>query len=165
MYFERFPFTFFSLDDRQSVQLVKNIFLRLSISEELKNNYSLYDEYDILDGETPEILADKMYGGSNFHWIILHMNDILDPRFDWPLTSFQLKKYCEGKYDNIDAIHHYENADGQWVNSNYPLATPISNFAYEEVLNEQKRRIKLLKPQYVEAVSREFTSKLENING
>ena len=85
MYFEKFPTTFYTLDDQKTVQIVRNIFLRLNINENIKNNLSLYDEYDVLDGETPEIVADKFYKNPQSHWLILHMNDILDPRFDWPL--------------------------------------------------------------------------------
>jgi hypothetical protein len=165
MYFEKFPITFYSLDDRESVQLIKNIFLRAGINSEVKNNYSAYDEYDILDGETPEILADKYYGNSQYHWVILHMNDILDPRFDWPLTTNNLVKYCQSKYTNIYDTHHYEDSNGFWVNSDVPGAVSVSNFTYEELLNEKKRRIKMLKPQFIENVAREFISKIESING
>ena len=165
MYFEKFPTTYYSLDDRASIQVVRNIFLRMAVSDEIKSNLSLYDEYDILDGETPEIVADRFYKNPQYHWLILHMNDILDPRFDWPLSVNNLVKYCQSKYTNIYATHHYENTNGDWVNSNYPSATPISNFTYEERLNEEKRRIKIIKAKYVEAVAREFTNKLEGING
>lgn len=165
MYFERFPTTYYTLDDQKTVQIVRNIFLRMVINDTIKNNLSLIDEYDIVDGDTPEIVSHKFYRNSQYHWLVLHMNDILDPRYDWPLSSNNLFKYCESKYANVYATHHYENANGDWVNSNYPNATAISNYTYEDRLNESKRRIKVLKPQYVEAVLREFTNKLEGING
>ncbi len=165
MYFEKFPITFFSLDDLETVQLVRNIFLRLNINQNIKDNLAIFDEYDILDGETPEIVADKFYRNPQLHWLILHMNDILDPRFDWPLSHINLIRYSQSKYANVGAIHHYIDANGYIVNSNYAGATSVSNFDYEDELNENKRRIKVLKPQYVEAVNKEFNNKLENING
>lgn len=165
MYFEKFPITYYSLDDRNTVQTVRNIFLRVTIDQAIKDNLSIYDEYDILDGETPEIVADKFYNNSQYHWIVMHMNDVLDPRYDWPLSTANLSKYCDSKYVNPQATHHYENSEGYWVNSTAIGAVPVSNFQYEENLNELKRRIKVLKPQYIEAVIREFSSKLENING
>ena len=81
------------------------------------------------------------------------------------ISTNNLIKYCQSKYTNIYATHHYEDADGYKVNSTQPGSTPISNFTYEEDLNESKRRIRMLKPQYLESVSREFTNKLEGING
>ena len=165
MYFQRFPFTYYTLDDNKTVQIIPYIFLRIKFSDELKNNYALYDEYDIKDNETPEILADRVYGDSTLHWLILHLNDIIDPRFDWPQTTNNLIKYCQNKYTNINAAHHYIDANGFIVNSTAVGATPVSNFRYEDQLNENRRRIKLLKPQYIETVKREFARKIESING
>ena len=54
MYFKSFPYTYYSLDDASTVQVVTNITSRAVLSDEVKNNLSLYDEYDIKDGETPE---------------------------------------------------------------------------------------------------------------
>ena len=87
MYFQNFPITYYSLDDTSTAQVVTNIALRIKLSDELKNNLALYDEYDIKDGETPEMVADKFYSNPLLHWLVLHTNDILDARFDWPLDS------------------------------------------------------------------------------
>jgi hypothetical protein len=164
MYFSKFPYTYYSLDDVASVQVIKNILMRVQISEEIKDNLSVYDEYDITDGETPEIIADRFYGNSQYHWIVLHMNDIIDPRFDWPLSTHNLIKYCESKYDNINSTHHYVDTNGYVVNSTATGATSVTNFQYEEALNEEKRRIKVLKPQYIDAVVQEFNAKIQAIN-
>jgi len=160
MYFEYFPTTLYTLDDRTTVQLVTNIFLRNVINEDIKKNLSLFDEYDIKDGETPELLSFKFYRTSKLHWILLHYNDILDPRFDWPLSTQNLIKYCESKYTNINATHHYVNSDGFIVNSNEVGALSVSNFTYEEEVNESKRRIKVLKTTYVDSFVREFVNKI-----
>lgn len=160
MYFEYFPLTLYTLDDGTTVKVVTNIFLRNVINDNIKNNLSLFDEYDIIDGETPEIVSQKFYRTPNLHWLILHYNDIIDPRFDWPLSTFNLIKYCENKYTNINSAHHYVNSDGYIVNSTETGATPVSNFTFEEELNESKRRIKVLKTNYVDALVREFIKKI-----
>lgn len=163
MYFQKFPFDLYSLDDLQSVQLITDIFRRITISEEVQGNSSLYDQYDVKDGETPEKLADRFYGDSNYHWVILHTNEIIDPRYDWPLSSYQLGQYVISKYGeaNVQATHHWEDASGNWVNDDYPLATSISNFDYEDTKNEEKRRIKILKPRFLTTIESEFDSKIK----
>lgn len=161
MYFSNFPYTYYSVDDGANVKVVTNITLRAVVNEEIKNNFSLYDEYDVLDGETPEIVADRFYNNPTYHWVILHINDILDPRFDWPLSSASLVSYAQGKYSNIYATHHYEDSNGYIVESDTSGATPVSNFTYEDRLNDEKRRIKILKPQYVSTVVSEFNKKLQ----
>lgn len=129
MYFQNFPLTYYSLyDDLSNVRVVTNITARVKLSDEVKNNLSLFDEYDVKDGDTPEIIADRFYNDPQLHWIILHVNEILDARFDWPLTTDNLKKYCEGKYTNINAVHHYEDTNGNYVNGNV-FVQSSSNFA------------------------------------
>ena len=118
MFFEKFPLLLYTLDDNKTFQSVPDILRRAVLSEELKKNGSYFDQYDIKDGETPEMVADYWYGNSNLHWLILLANDIIDPRFDWPLNYENLIEYCKGKYepDNVYAIHHYVNAQDYIVN-------------------------------------------------
>ena len=60
-YFELFPALYYSLDDNTSGQMVQDIFRRVVLSDEIKNNSVLYETYLIQDGDTPEILAEKLY--------------------------------------------------------------------------------------------------------
>mgnify|MGYP003341495154 CR=1 FL=1 len=165
MYFSKFPLTFYTLDNRETVQLVTNIFLRVVFAEEIKNNLTLYELYDIVDGEAPEIISDKFYETPDYHWVILILNEVVDPRYDWPLSTSNLIKYCESKYNNINGIHHYIDTDGYIVNSTAPGATSVSNFQYEEEINEGKRKIKIIKPEYINQVVETFNSLLGMANG
>lgn len=91
---------------------VTNIFFRLAIVKEAINNISAYYEYTIRDGDTPEILAEKIYGDAEAHWVILMANDIVDPQYDWPLDKPSFLNYIKNKYDLISLAktqtHHYE---------------------------------------------------------
>lgn len=229
MYFKSFPYTYYSLDNTSTVQVVTNITNRATLSDEVKENLGLYDEYDIRDGETPELLADKFYNNPELHWLILHYNDIIDPRFDWPLSTNDLNNYVDGKYVSVNGVHHYEDANLRYTNGNVILlssnafsnfsvndaitnntnigtgyitvkhsdsnvcvtvttggfitgdvikraantsitgnitstvvlsGTPVTNFEYEDTVNESKRRIKILKASYVDAVVNDFKKKL-----
>lgn len=229
MYFQNFPYTLYSLDNRQSVQLVTNFLLRAKIDEVVKNNVGVYDEYDVVDGETPEILADRFYKNSTLHWIILHYNDIIDPRFDWPLSTNNLVRFVEGKYGDANGIHHYEDGNGNTINGVLEITstngftsfsagdvivnttntgtgiitdkaddstitvtvnnggfkvddvvklyntshtatieaatvntgTAVTNYIYEDGVNESKRRIKVLQSRYVDSVVKDFKAKLQ----
>jgi len=131
-YFQTLPLTFYTLDEYESAQIIPNIFIRSKFLSNVVTNNSLYDEYDIVDGETPETTAKKFYGDSGLHWIILQSNDLLDPRFDWPLKPFDLKRFTEGKYTNINAPHHYEDNGGNVVSATIVLTAntldPAKNF-------------------------------------
>tara|TARA_R110001583_G_scaffold3211_7_gene20948 strand:- start:2540 stop:3280 length:741 start_codon:yes stop_codon:yes gene_type:complete len=125
MYFEKFPKAVFTLDNYKSGQILPNLFKRVKFVNEVIENLALYDLYTVPDGETPEITADVIYGNPQLHWIILHTNKTIDPRFEWPMSNFFLKKFADGKYGNASAIHHYENASGNVVNGNVRITTQI----------------------------------------
>lgn len=153
MYFSKFPYLLYTLDDGKTYQLTTDIFRRSAFINNVIQNISFYDEYDVQDGETPEIISDKFYGNSSYHWIIMMANNVIDPVLDWPMTYNQLVKYSEEKYDNIYAVHHYEDADGHIVNSGFP----VSNIEYEEAINESKRRIKVVRKELISDIVDEFS--------
>jgi len=95
-YFNYFPKTIYSQNN--SADIVTNVLARVTEITSLKNNALVYYQYDIQEGETPEIIADKYYGDPEKHWIILVTNEIIDPQFDWPLHYQQLADYIENKY-------------------------------------------------------------------
>ena len=137
MYFEAMPQTLYSLeDDRSNVKLVTNITTRVKIDDQVKNQYGLFEEYDVKNGETPELVAEKFYNNSKLHWIILHYNDIIDPRFDWVMDTNNLVKYVTGKYSNINGIHHYEDANEAYTNGNVYLlsSAAFGNFTAGDVI-------------------------------
>lgn len=158
MYFEMFPSMLYTLDNGVSAQVIQDILRRVQLSDELKSNGSFFDLYDVKDGETPEMVASRWYGNPQYHWIILLANEIIDPRFDWPMSQVNLIEYCKDKYtsSNIYLTHHYVDADGYEVNMNATGATPVSNFQYEDEINESKRRIKILKAEIVSELVSNF---------
>lgn len=91
---------------------VTNIFQRLSVVQNTVNNISSYFVYDIEEGDTPEILAEKFYKDPGGAWLILMTNNILDPQFDWPLDYTSFTQYIISKYGSVEAAlttpHHYE---------------------------------------------------------
>lgn len=98
MYFENFPVLYYTVDDNKTGQIVQDIFRRVAISEQLLNSTILYELYEVQDGDTPEILADRFYDDPGLFWVILITNNILDPRFGWPMDQLRLEKYIERKY-------------------------------------------------------------------
>ena len=59
-----------------SAQLMTNIMARASVIPSLLTNPLVYYEYDIQDGDTPEIVAQKYYGDSYAYWVVLYTNQI-----------------------------------------------------------------------------------------
>lgn len=154
MYFKNFPLTVIDFSqygvDKQQY-LVTDILTNVRIKQELLSNILFYDEYDIRDGQTPEIISELFYGSPDYHWVIMLVNERYDYINDFPLSQVALEDYVAEKYANPDAIHHYVSSKGFIVNSDFvdPVtgvadATPVTNYEYEVNENEDKRRLKMI---------------------
>lgn len=162
MYFKEFPqfvYEFVDADGKNKrTTIITDITRNVRFRKEILSNITLYDEYDIIDGETPEIIAEKFYGNSLYHWIVMLVNERFDYIKDFPMRYPDLVKYVEDVYgaDNVNDVHHWINDKGFIVNSDYPGATSVSNMQYEEAINESKRRIKLISPRLLQQVLTQF---------
>lgn len=133
---------------------------KVIIHDEIKNNASLWVTYPVKDGELPEDIAFNFYGSAEYVDIILLMNDIIDPFYGWVLPIDTLDEVVKDRYGNaLTATHHYEK-DGIVVHHTTQGATPVSNYDHEFRENEKKRRIRILKPEYLNKVIDEMDIKL-----
>ena len=113
-YFNKFPKLKYDINKSQypRYETVTDIFFRLGYIKQALGNISSYYVVEIEDGETPEILADKIYGDSNAGWMILLANNITDAQWEWPLDYGQFERYIVGKYGSSEnaktGIHHYD---------------------------------------------------------
>lgn len=144
MLFESFPITTFDIDSKNKI-LVTDFIRAIRVDSNLKNNDLLYVFYEAKDGETPEIISHKFYKSTQYHWVIMLVNEKFDPWRDFPQSDYVLNKMAKEKYADINSLHHYEDTNGNWVDEFAPVKIPITNIEYERQLNEANRTIKILK--------------------
>ena len=96
-YFNTFP-KVITTDYNNNLILLTNIMNRVEIVPSLLQNPLIFYSYDIKESDTPEIIADKYYGDSYRYWMVLLANQIIDPQWDWPLTSRQFSDFLTNKY-------------------------------------------------------------------
>ena len=166
-----FPQIAYDIKGDGEVKAVTNILKRLALRNELTNDYSLFDRYDVEEGETPESIADLVYGDVNLHWIVCYANNIVDRYHDWPMRHMQFQDWVAEKYTNVNAVHHYEITQQSGStkikvnigsdNTDHPTATAITNYEYEEELQNQKRQIKLIHPSYITEIVDEFKQRMK----
>lgn len=137
MYFSNFPKIFYDFSQDQSstfLQILTDITTNVRVKKQVLENITIYDEYDIQEGETPEIIAEKFYGNPELHWIIMLMNQRYNYLDDFPMTTYELEQYCISTYgaDKLNNVHHYER-DGVIVEGIGVLKLPNtpSNLATE----------------------------------
>lgn len=215
-YFNYFPKENYNFDDKlKFTDYVTNIIARYAFEDKLKENSSVFYEYNIQETDTPEIIAFKFYGNPERHWIVLMFNDIFDVQYDWPLNYNNFIKFVDQKYKANGVANTPSQSGLVWamsennVHSYYKIITrQHSNFSeeiitekiqvdanayaniaastvnittannesmiistsrskktyyeYENEFNESKRKIRLLKKEFIDAVEKEF---LRVING
>ena len=158
MYFDNFP-TFlypFKINNKTEYKLVKDISQNVRVRKEILANITLYDEYDFREGDTPEIISEKVYGSPLYHWVVMLCNERYNYIDDYPLTQYKWEKHITDKYGsgNEYDTHHYVDANGNIVDSTQ--GTSVSNYDYETSLNESKRRIKLISPTLLNTILKNF---------
>ena len=159
----------------QQYILVKNLFRRVKLREDLQDVFTIFDKYQIQDGDRPDTIAEKFYDKTDLDWVVLLSAGIVHIRDQWPLSSYQLYNYAENKYGNdLNAVHHYETLQvldsqgrlilpaGKTVSSNFTIPNPlniaqqispiagVTNYEYETKKNEEKRGIYILKRVYLQ---------------
>ena len=158
-YFEYFPTIAYDVrgeKNNKRVQGITNVLVRIRKKMNVINS-AFFEQYFINDGDRADTLAHQFYGDSTLHWVIMYANYMTNPYYDWPLPYFDLQKFVAKKYpDNINGIHHYEDADGYEVDSDASGATAVTNFVYEEILNDGKRPINIIRVEYISQILQEF---------
>ena len=160
---------------------VKNLFKRAKIREDIFQDLAFFTKYDIKGDDRPDNVAFEIYGDSSLDWVVLISNNILNIQSEWPLTQKSFDQYLLEKYGDYNTlyngVHHYETTEVK--NSNDVVIVPaglqvdsdqsftyldngvdktvnpvikITNYQYEEKLENEKRNIFVLKPRYLNVV-------------
>ena len=157
--------------------LVKNVFRRVKLRDDLQNVFTIFNKYEIQEGARPDTVAEELYGSSQYDWVVLIGAGIINVRNEWPLSDRNIYRYSEQLYGNdLNAVHHYETKEikdsrgrlilpaGKIVDSTFTIPDPnipiqtlnpvvgISNYEYEVRKNNKKRDIYILKPAYLQQV-------------
>ena len=121
-FFRKFPKTLYNNNKGglSNYQSIVNITFRVGFIRDVVSNIGSYYYYTIKDGDTPEILAEKIYGDPEAHWVLLYANDIYDPQYDWPLPDKAFAKYLADKYRTKAA--YYLNLDANNVTDQQVIA-------------------------------------------
>ena len=163
---------------------VKNIFRRAKLRDDLQNNFTVFDKYEVPMGARPDTVAEDLYGSAQFDWVVLTVAGILNVRNEWPLSDKDIYDYSFDKYgESLNSVRFFETKEvkdtngrlilpkGKVVDSNFTIPKPgeptatlnpvtrISNYENEVRLNEEKRNIFVLREEYLQ----EFLSDMRDL--
>tara|TARA_B100001175_G_C19273384_1_gene525291 strand:- start:12 stop:686 length:675 start_codon:yes stop_codon:yes gene_type:complete len=178
-------------NDRQSAydyQVVKNIFKRAVLRDDVFDEVTAFTKYSVEGDERPDQVAFNFYQDPNLDWVVLTTNNIVHVRDEWPMGNQDFLTYLNEKYtaEELANIHHYEtdilrdsrgrliHPQGLTVPSDYSInfldngvlrtESKITSFTFlehETNLNDAKRNINILKPEYLTVFLEDFENIME----
>ena len=159
----------------------KNLFRRTKLRDDLQNNFTIFDKYEIVEGMRPDNVAQELYESDQFDWVVLLVAGIINVRNEWPLSNRDLYYYALDKYgDSLNSNMFFETTEvkdtsgrlilpkGKVVDQNFTIPKPgapnatinpvvgISNFEYETRINDEKRNIFVLRLEYLQEFVNDF---------
>ena len=154
---------------------VKNLFRRAKMRDDLQNNFTIFNKYEIPMGARPDTVAEDLYGSAQFDWVVLTVAGIINVRNEWPLNPRDLYDYSLDKYgDALNSTRYFQTTEvkdsngrlvlpkGKVVDSNFTIPKPgtpnatlnpvvgVSNYDYETIQNDKKSRIFVLREEYLQ---------------
>ena len=166
-------------NDRKSAydyQIVKNIFKRAVIRNDIFDEVTAFEKYSVEGDERPDQVAYDFYNDAGLDWVILTTNNIIHVRDEWPMGSQDFLTFLNEKYTDqqLSNVHHYETKilrdsrgrliqpEGLKVKSNHSITfldngvlrtessiKQVTFLEHETDLNDAKRNINILKSEYL----------------
>ena len=116
MYFAQLPRLNYRLSYNPYKEPVKSVFAvditaGARIVRGAVRDIQIVDSYSVRDFETPEIVAEVLWGVAEWHWVLLVLNEIFHPS-GWVLSSRDFEGMIETKYgskENADRVAFYRD--------------------------------------------------------
>jgi len=178
-------------NDRTSAydyQVVKNIFKRAVIRNDVFDEVTAFTKYSVVGDERPDQVADNFYNDSTLDWVVLTTNNIVHVRDEWPMGNQDFLTYLNGKYTEAQLanIHHYETKvirdsngkliqpSGLTVPADHSISfvdngvlrsesslTSFTFLEHETNVNDNKRNINVLRTEYLNFFLESFEEIME----
>ena len=182
-YFSSIPNVDYDINGTEPNQFrsVTNIMQRVRFKPSVLENITDYYPYYVREGERPDIVSFNTYGTVAYSYLILLVNDIVDPLFDWPLPSRQFENYIIEQYGSVSSAmsttkYYYQIVRAEvartGVSERVPevkfivdettynslgidARTTQTEYEWEDELNDNKREILLINANFVQDIDYE----------
>jgi hypothetical protein len=175
--------------------IVKNLFKRGNLRQDIFGDLTFFTKYKIVGDERPDNIASEIYGDQNYDWVVMLSNNIMNLETEWPWSQQAFNNYLLDKYGSYEKIYEtkdyetneitdstgriivreglvvpqdysitfYDTGLGQMVTRSSTF--PVSNYDYENRINDAKRNIFLLKPIYLGVIVDDIEETMPYIPG
>lgn len=108
-YFRNFPLVPYFFGNEINPTQFQNLSAYIDLIDQIADDASFYEFYEIKDGERPDALSFRLYGTTDYYWMFYLINEKVR-RQGWPLTFQEIQTRSREYYPNkvittSDAIH------------------------------------------------------------
>jgi hypothetical protein len=108
-YFRNFPIIPYYFGNEIDPAQFQNLTAYIDLIDQIADDASFYEKYEIKDGERPDALSFRLYGTTDYYWMFYLLNEKIR-RQGWPLTFQELQTKSKEYYPNkvittSDAMH------------------------------------------------------------
>jgi hypothetical protein len=98
-FFRHLPITAYSFGDNENSVIFNDLTAYVDIIDQLRGNIEFYQTIEIVDGDRPDTLSQKLYGTTEYHWTFFFLNDSIRIS-GWPIVETDIISYTAAKYPN-----------------------------------------------------------------
>lgn len=98
-YFTNFPLTNYTFGTEASSTLYQNLAVYVDLVDQVKDDISFYEYYNLKDGDRADQISQKLYGRPDLHWTFYLLNDKIKLR-GWPRSYTDLLAQVKKDYPN-----------------------------------------------------------------
>lgn len=124
-YFNKFPTLYYNN------LLCSDITRRVKIVDTYLRSPLTYYNYEIVNGDRPDVIANFIYNDPYLDWVINLTNETVDPYYEWPMEYNEFNNFIISKYGSVESAikktKFYRNA---WYND----STEITSNFYDNTL-------------------------------
>ena len=151
-YFRNLPRVGYDINGtgKDSFVNVTNIMKRVKFKPSVLEDISNYYPYFVKEGERPDIVSHAQYGTVGYAYLIMLVNDIYDPNFDWPLSS-QIVRAEVARTGTSERVPEVKFAVDETTFNALDSGdrSTLSDYDHEVELNDAKREIRLINSSFI----------------
>ena len=187
-YFRKIPNVLYDINGTEPNRFttVTNIMKRVRFKPSVLENITDYFPYYVREGERPDVVSFNKYGTVAYSYLILLINDIVDPLFDWPLPARQFENYIIEQYGSVSTAqstnkYYYQIVRAEVARTGVSERVPEYKiivdqttynsldasvrsaqnvYDWEVEQNDNKREIKLINPDFIQDIDYEVKKTL-----
>ena len=106
-FFRQFPKTVYDFQNAGIGTNITDLFRFVQSDLARVDDITVYEYYQIKDGDRPDIVSNELYGTPEYYWTFFLCNEHLKNGLEqWPMSQQEFDDYMDAEYEGTAIITH-----------------------------------------------------------